>query len=307
MEVIPGGRSLERPLPWAAPRRALPRRVRPIQDETVPSYLRRMAIANHLPERIIREALGLRRGHRHPPLEVLATLAGLPAKSLLYALPDMRTGRTYPDLALHGRSIAGRPNEERLACRLCMAEKAVLTQVHCWMRHDQNVCLHHQIWIGPGDNEGRPQLSLIRLPEVVLAQRHHQRLIRLHGRDAIRIAFEEALVLHIDWLEHPLYAQRRHERFGNALGADWRVRQGGAVFNAVGYPEAVGLASVLVLPRWRAPTASRSASDFSDFCAAIREVAPHYAPRGGRDPLLHWLEDRARSSENSWNRLSETT
>jgi hypothetical protein len=213
-------RRLERPLSWMAPRRALPRKVRPIQDETVPSYLRRLALASHLPERVIREALGLRRGHRYPLLEALTTLTGLPAKSVLYALPDMRMGRAYPDLALRGRNIAGQPNQERPACRLCMAQKAVLTPVHCWTRHDQNVCLRHRTWIGPGDNEGRPQPSLTRLLEVVTAQRDHQRLIRLHGRDEVRIVFEEALVLHTDWLEHPLYARRRQQRFDIALGTE---------------------------------------------------------------------------------------
>src|SRR5262249_37711568 len=103
-------------------------------------------------------------------LSALAMATGLPAASLAYALPDLH--REYADassMARRERNIAGHPNYFGLACQRCMAAKGITTNVYVWMRHDQNVCLRHKRWIGPGAHSAGGQLDLAKVPQVVAA------------------------------------------------------------------------------------------------------------------------------------------
>ena len=72
--------------------RPLPRLVAPFRDETITSYLRRLAEPNHIDPAALRALLA---GSDHKgvpvPLGRLAAVAGLPWRSLAYAMPQICT------------------------------------------------------------------------------------------------------------------------------------------------------------------------------------------------------------------------
>lgn len=121
--------------------RSLPRTVAPVADETLASYLSRLAAANHVHPMDLREHLAPMRGRTKTVLvqvDALAAVTGLASMTLLYALPELRNRDHASDAAIFkGRTLPRSPNTVRLACRRCMAAKNAHGPVTVWMRHDQ--------------------------------------------------------------------------------------------------------------------------------------------------------------------------
>jgi TniQ len=294
--------------------RQLPGLTKPVQDETVKSYLERLARANccaiedlasylapHTWPHDDTKASGLLIASLHNwtndiftdiEISALAKATGLPEASLAYALPELRD--QYADarsMVLRGRNIAGRPNYVGLACHRCMAAKGITTHVYVWMRHDQIVCLHHKLWIGPGAYSAEDQLDVAKVPEVVAAQRKHRALIHRLRRRWVFAVFPRAFGFADSWVPMKTRRQRWSQLRAPRGLPPGKFRFRGAHWNAVIYPEAVALTGVLASPRWRSNgLAADDNASLQLIVQQIRTLAfPHYDPSLESEAIFDWL------------------
>ena len=275
-----------------------PRTVRLIPDETVTSFIARLAEANQLADRQLRRHLSPRHDATtktaKTALTSLAQASGYSPRVLCYALPELRS--QYParhNLHLHYRTRGARPNEIRPACRRCMAAKGIYRQVEIWMRHDQNVCLRrrHRLWIGPGVSRTREQIDLIRVPEIVQAQRRHNALLRENNRQWAQQIYEEAALMNRRWDGSGHYRDLARQRY-HTLAATVRHRYNPA-YHASLYPDTIALAGILISPYWHRLMISDDITDRERFYLEIRRrVFPDYVPANRmHDHLVRWVND----------------
>jgi TniQ len=294
--------------------RQLPGLTKPVQDETVKSYLQRLARANCC---AIEDLASYLAPHTLPhddakasdfliaslhdwtsdiftgiELSALAKATGLPEASLAYALPELRD--QYADarsMVLRGRNIAGHPNYVGLACQRCMAAKGITTNVYVWMRHDQIVCLRHKLWIGPGAHSAGGQLDLAKVPQVVAAQRKHRALIRRLRRRWVFAVFPQAFEFADSWVPTKTRRQRLAQLRAPRGYPPGKFPFRGAHWNAAIYPEAVALTGVLASPRWR--SSGLPADDDESLQLIVQQirtrVLPDYDPGQGSEPIFEWL------------------
>jgi hypothetical protein len=270
------------------PRRALPRTCRPAQDETTGSYLLRLATANRITGADLVDYLttGRSRSIAKVSLGALATASGQPPAVLAYALPELRS--QYPDsdgMALRGRTLPGKPNTVRPACRRCTATHTSAERIDMWYRHEHNICLRHRLWIGPGAEHPRDQVDLAAHSDVVRAQVRHWRLIRRHGHGIVHTAYRTArltweTLTHRGWgLSHAIARDiPQPPEFGHQ---NWPADSRDPVHVAAIYPEVITLTQLLVSEHWRPFAMSVSAADQDRFraefqrrlSAAVQELA----------------------------------
>jgi TniQ protein len=131
------------------PRHQLPRTTPPFIYETVPSYVARLAHANHLQPGELRRYLTERRAN-HPRPDWLATVSGYPVPVLQSRLKGF---------AENERNLTRQRAHSRPACRFCMARRSVDEPVYCWLPEHVTVCYRHRRWIGPPAHVGRPTQS----------------------------------------------------------------------------------------------------------------------------------------------------
>ena len=108
---------------WPLLLRPLPRPVPPVRDETITSYLARLAEANRLQIADLRHLLtDSRRKDAEPPLAGLAAITGMPPAALAHAMPQICT----PHERVHV-DATNRPRPqfrgEVIACRPCSATR----------------------------------------------------------------------------------------------------------------------------------------------------------------------------------------
>lgn len=282
----------------SAPVKRLPRTVRLVPDETLRSYLARLAKANHLKADDLRLHLApdLTPTSRtaHTWLESLALASGASIDVLCYALPELRDQHPALHLlSLRGRTIAGKPNALGFACRHCMAAQGIFTPVERWVRHEHNVCLRHQLWIGRGLVHPNYQFSVAVCPEILHAQSWHLRLLRRHGRSWVYRAYLDADLIRERWcgykLWHDAFEVRQHALTASSKPL-WR---GHPAARAALYPEVVGLASLLASIYWRQRTLTDDVHELDRFYAFVHDrVVPGYQPTGYRDHLVRWISDQ---------------
>ncbi len=272
--------------------RPLPRVVAPFRDETITSYLHRLAGPNHIDPAGLRSLLA--RSHRKDapvPLSRLAAVTGISCRLLGYAMPQVCTAAELSGLHVRHRPRA-RPGWAFLACRPCVAGQPVTR----WALHDDVVCHRHRRWISK-DHE---QPGLTGQPEILHAHRRHRRLIHRHGRDPVMRALRDAQHICIGWrldgLRDPGLG-RRMEIFCSP-GWDDRDEWPDQTYDAAAYPQSVALARLLASPYWRDRILGSNWAGHDEFTAELRRtVAPDYAwdcrprarwRRGRDDPLLEW-------------------
>lgn len=307
--------------------RQLPGLTKPVQDETVKSYLERLARTNCCAIEDLASYLAPRTWPYDDAkasdclianlndwisdiftgieLSALAKATGLPEASLAYALPELRD--QYVDarnMVLRERNIAGRPNYVGLACHRCVAAKGITTHVYVWMRHDQIVCLRHKLWIGPGAHSAQDQLDLAKVPEVVAAQRKHRALIRRLCRKWVFAVFPRAFEFADSWVP----AKTRRQRYAQLRAPRWyppgKFPFRGAHWNAAICPEAVALTGVLASPRWR--SSGLAADDDESLQLIVQQIRaralPDYDPDQESEPILRWLTLLHDPSAEKWGR-----
>ena len=270
----------------------LPRLVAPFRDETITSYLHRLAGPNHIDPARLRALLTRSDRKDVPvPLSRLAAATGMPCRSLAYAMPQICTPAELAGLHIQNRP---RPRDGRpfAACRPCVAGQPVTR----WALHDDVVCYRHRRWISK-DHE---QPDLTRQPEILHAHRRHRRLIRRHGRDPVMRALRDAQHICTGWrldgLPDPGF-DRRMEIF---CGPGWHDRDEWAdqTSDAAAYPQSVALARLLASPYWRERILGTGWAGHDEFTAELRRTVapdytwdyrPHARWRHSRDdPLLEW-------------------
>ncbi len=228
--------------------RPLPIPVPPVLDETLTSYIGRLAAANRLEWSALRAHLA---GStlRYAPIDaaVLATVSGQSEHGLRHALLELNDRTDLAGLAVVGRPI---PHSSRLrfACTRCaLARGHRSTQIQCWTLHEDLVCRRHLRWIGGGDGYlNHPQVDLGPVPDILSAHRLHRALIRRHGRHRVLDAFITANEYCARW--HRRHSNNRDHRRLMTLfhGPAWNLSWDDPTITACRYPQAVGLARIFV-------------------------------------------------------------
>jgi hypothetical protein len=274
--------------------RPLPRTVTPAHDETVLSYLGRLASVNRLDTDALRiHVSGDERKSAPVRLDALATVSGQPEHVLRTAILQLGAPHDVGSVHTLGRSVPG--IEARIRCRHCTLARGHRGDVWCWHLHENLVCLRHRRWISHPN--GRPEFGqpdLTHQPEILQSNRRHRRLIRRHGRHTVLTAFREASHICHRWHD-------RHEHDADFLrlmdgfhGQEWRVSTGHPTVDAARYPQIVALTRLLASPSWRA-RARQTWPEPVEFLDELRRtVAPNYRwtlahPYGAHDPLAELI------------------
>jgi len=256
---------------WPLIPRPLPRLVAPFRDETITSYLHRLAGPNHIDPAGLRSWLaGSDRKDAPVPLSRLAAVTAMPCRSLAYAMPQICTAAELSGLPVQNRPRA-RDGWSFAACRPCVAGQPVTR----WALHDDVVCYRHRRWTG----KDHDQPDLTRQPEILHAHRRHRWLIRRHGRDPVMRAVRDARHICISWrldgLPDPGFG-RRMEIF-RGPGWDDPDEWAPQAFDAAAYPQSVALARLLASPYWRERILGNHWAGHDQFTAELRRtVAPDY-------------------------------
>ncbi len=237
--------------------RRLPIPLPPAQQETLASYLHRLAVVHGLHDGDLRQHLGMDQRAKDPQRVVglarrLAAVTGHPAPRLAWALPEVRS--PAPDWR-HLRHLAQR------ACPRCTVRYQG-GPVRRLFAHNEYLCVRHGYWIGPPDpiHDDPPQYLAARVPSLVAAQHRLRRTMRRHGWaatfDATAAATSICIHLRFSARHHPLWT-RWEQRIDMVMPAAYRR----SLFVAAIYPEASALAAVLAAPGWRALARSSRTTD----------------------------------------------
>lgn len=265
--------------------RSLPVRVPLVRTETLDSYLSRIAAVNHLDPRDLRAHLGMRTRTRPPDLDCLAGMTGHPVEQLSSVLAD-----ACPP---PGRSRLA-PLTGRLACRRCTAGRGICGDVFC-VNPDQRVCRRHRRWLGGLLDNTTSQHDVTALPDVISAQRRHDRVLRRHAADRGRDAIHWASTIVDGWTERGEWAEHRQRR----LAAHLAVNPGNTALDTsmlrmANYPEVVALAGVLASGHWLAIASADYRRDRLRFELEVaRRLKLAQAGFGSGDPLVTWQEGQA--------------
>lgn len=232
----------------ASYRRRLPVPLPPARNETIASWLHRLATVHGLSTGDLRRHLHIATAVTRNPAELrdlsrrLAALTGQPAERLAWALPELRL--PAPDwLAL--RHLAQR------ACPRCTARHEG-GPVRRLFAHHEYLCVRHGYWVGPPDptRDDPPARLDGRLPELVAGQRRLDHAYRRYGWaatfHATAAATKICLNLRFGAEAHPVW-NRWQRRLDLLLPTGYRR----SLFIAAVFPEIAALATVLAAPDWR--------------------------------------------------------
>ncbi len=219
-------------MPETAGPRALPVRVRPFPAETIGSFLSRLGHANSIPIPHLLQLAGVqlhdvrpfspatddRLGWSETTPGRIAALAGRPLAGLQAALPAL-TGSAASGPS---SSTPGRPGQLMRACPHCAAAKNIEETVLLRGRPQDYLCVRHRLW-----HRGLNNIRLAIVPEVVHAQRRHERRMSCHQADDIDRAHHDAEEIISVWQDDDdcpaltdRWLERRHRLTGGYAPAD---------------------------------------------------------------------------------------
>jgi hypothetical protein len=281
--------------------RRLPIPIPPATNETIKSYLLRLATIHDL----IYEEMwtwvsvpsdtGAKA--RVPVGQRLAEATGYQLSRLAKALPELDHGTDWLRLR----------DTPQPACPRCTARHRG-GHVMRLFAHHQYACHRHGYWLGPPDvGQDHNLRPLTDLPEILTAQRKHHRLVRAYGPipvfDAIIHAFKICAVL---WKSGPeeTYGHSRWWHWDQRLDrlipkTDSRTMFSHSRCYAAIYPEAVRIAELLASPTWRAKgTAPLGDPDGDDRWELSEEFGlrlglQDYYPEDDKHPLNLWADHHA--------------
>jgi hypothetical protein len=276
--------------------RPLPRRVRPVQNETTHSFIRRLANANHIRADKLVEHLDAWMNTNGRDISIspqnLADASRIDVRPLLRALPQLQVQAPRNEeelLELQEPSARRMSAELRPACRRCMAAKGIFTAVTVLAWTDTNLCLRHQLWTGHGVTSIEDQADIAGIPEIGQAQTRLDRLSRRRGSQEIWYSYETAQAI-IDWSSREASSQTaRQERLRRLLAGSATGRLPRSYDYACYYPEVVAILGVLTSPYWRRIAGS---IDPGDSLRLYHHVAANGLSRGDpsqNTPLRGWI------------------
>jgi hypothetical protein len=285
--------------PSDLPARPMPIRVRPYPQETVSSFARRLAVANHLPAGEFLDHIGASKSSSRQPLAParsrelhlnkaaasrLAVFSGIPASALKRALPGLSFG-SADDRPWRAWVPYRPPNRPVRACPVCTVRRQADEILHYQPLH-QPICMSHRHWLVGKEDNRRVELDL--LPEVIDAARRHMRLTRRREPAALTRAYRLANRIAQRWFDHrsfltPIWNER-YDRIGATHAYGARV---------ITYPETVGLASLLSSPYWTRLIVRSSSSIPAFLLEAGRRIGHPYPENLRNDPLWYWAASQS--------------
>lgn len=276
---------------WGQPQlRRLPRRIPPVHDETLESYIGRLAARNYLSRADLATHLTPRRqGSRRGVIasESLAAVTGFAEPRLAYALPEIRQRVPYcyaPPMI--GQVVGSYPNRRHPLCRRCAGATGPVT---IWARCDYNVCVRHQLWVGNGVSQSADQVDLADMPETVQAQVRLQRLIRRRGYPRVRYYFSDACAIEHWGSRNPFALTPRNERMRRLHAREHAEFLPLSYGYAAQYPEVVPILSVISSPYWRRMAKSLEITDRFRFYDEILKGRPAHPSRYSHGGLASWI------------------
>ena len=274
--------------------RPLPRPVTPFRDETVSSYLRRLAHANRLDEGALRVHL-TGSTSQDIPAERLAAVSAHPVHVLRSAMLELCEPHELAEPDLARRPAPG--HQAGRVCRFCALARGVTEVVIRWKEPEDILCRRHRRWLvnqRAAVTGQYPDLS--RQPGILRAHRRHRDLLRRHGRDQTRNAVTLATNICKDWHNRGMHDEDFHRRMRVFHGPGWSVDRRDPTLDAAIYPQTVALTRLLTSPHWRAFALERPARLDRFLVEVRRTVAPTYqwdaTPcRRSYDALVNWVRD----------------
>jgi hypothetical protein len=264
------------------PPRPLPRPIRPYNDETTPSFIRRLETANTLRRGHLRTLL---KGSRRPWVESLAAWTDYDPAVLVLAMPQL--GMHGPDPSLRQR-LAGRPTRttHTVACHRCTLARGAGRYVEIYSTHEQVICPRHGLWIGDAVNGFTDQFSIGAGPQITAAWHHHKNLINRQGRSGVRKAFHIASVINWRWYDQFQHFTAATDTYDSLAADQPRHANSHATVAASLYPSIVSLTAAMASPHWAQIAHSRRPEAFLD--RVSEEVTEGWIPKGSFDPLRQW-------------------
>lgn len=279
----------------------LPIRVAPFLDETLDSYLDRLAWANRLDRTALRRHLSGSRLKSVPvPIARLAALTGYRKRSLRYAILELSTDDERVIMTVSNRPWPG--PEVRGGCHRCLHKLSRMRNSPGIIRlqhpEDMVICLRHRRWIQAATSFEAQQPDLSPQPDILRAHRMRRRLNRrgyYHLYGALLVA--ERIVS--QWAGEEQHKERFHQRMRIFHGEAWlaKVPRQHPTISAARYPEVIALARLLTVPYWRSLALDTHDPVPDDrFLAEVRRtVAPGYEWSDHRfddrnsEPLAKWI------------------
>lgn len=258
--------------------RPLPRTVSPAPDETLSSYLGRLARANGMRHWEFDSNVRASRRLSDPfPPEAVITLGGQDPDSMRYAILELCTPGELATMKVAGRPRPRQSIPER-RCALCAGTSDIHEDpVCCWRRHEDVLCLTHQRWTAAAT-----QLDITGHEDIIQANKQHRRLIRRHGRPAVSRAFAQASSIIEEWALRPSYRDRFSQVMSSFPG-DGPVFMHDPIALASCYVPAVALTRLLASPAWKALALDPDGSG-----AFVDEVRRTVEPSYRWNPYPYW-------------------
>lgn len=274
--------------PPAEPLRRLPIPVRPFHRETIGSFLTRLAHTNDLrvPHLLELTAIASREPQEITPAtddhhgwspstpHRIAALTGRPLSNLAVAFPVIAE-------FLAPAPATPAPSAAKLlrACRYCAAARNITSMIIVRARPQDYLCIQHRLW-----HHGIGDVDLTAIPQLVDAQRRHNRRVRTLLPAAIAQAHQQARDIIDEWLTEPwqpALIEHWQQRLPvlHAAGA----RHPSPQLNVVTHPELLAVADLLL-------TAANRHLNLENEAAARLGIP--YRPHPG-DPLTHLLTQPA--------------
>lgn len=150
--------------------RPLPMPVRPYEDETTRSYIRRINTANPLHHGELMKVL--RRAPR-PWVYSLSVWMETQPDTLVLAMPQLGKHRSEPAFR---QKLVGRPirTTHSPACHRCTLTRGAGPYIEIYTTHERVICPAHGLWIGEGVAGFTDQFTVLACPEITTAWHHHK-------------------------------------------------------------------------------------------------------------------------------------
>lgn len=257
--------------------RPLPRRITPLPNEVLATFLVNLSRCNGLPDTAAKQVIA---ETSCGPLAAIAHLTGLGASALTAALPELR--QTSPAQAAK-RSQPGSLGFDgtTVACTSCTRRRGDGHPTRVWTHHHDTICWPHTRWVGSPIMHSDQQFNASHHPNILAANRQHHRLVRrYHSRGAD--AFCRAISLIDRWhrshglpavhaLQHKLRSAHSQLHTPASLTS--------ADLQAALYPPAVRLAYLIATPDWLA----HATHNLPSWNTAADHIARHIT--GGYRPI----------------------
>ncbi|MFD8385815.1 TniQ family protein [Streptomyces sp. NPDC059679] len=266
--------------------RPLPISLGPVHNETLGSYLHRLAVANNRPASVLARLLGplppefsplsnTTAGWTPHSPDRLATLSGRPPARLARALPALADFLNPNGPDLRPDRLIGRP------CGCCTARRSPTASVVITLSPaHQHLCPRHQLW-----TRSTHDIPLTHLPEVIQAQHRLDQIARRQRQ--VRQALDLARTIIEEWSASGMPID---------LGKEWTDRLDRVEAHSaskkisaedrrhlVTFPEIVVLAKLILNP----PTATIDPKELylATTAELSRRFARIYTALGTQDPL----------------------